>query len=241
MGPTGTGKTHLLHAVGHALSAQPNALVACLSTQDFIDELVQAIDKDRVDQWRSRYRRASAFLLDDAHLLAGKQRTQEELFNLFNTYMDQGKQLVFTLNQVPREVDGLDDRLVSRFEGGLIADLSAPDRDLRLAVVKRELQQRAPEADENLAVYLGDRPAGSLRSVIGMVQRVAEAADTQQQALDVAFARGVLEGQQYRPRRSSIGMRTSGIVVSPSGGLKSGEKVIWRWPEPTERIIEDLG
>ena len=98
VGPTGTGKTHLLHAIGHALAALPQALVACLSTQDFMDELVQAIDKDRVDQWRSRYRRATAFLLDDAHLLAGKQRTQDELFNLFNAYVDSGKQLVFTCN-----------------------------------------------------------------------------------------------------------------------------------------------
>ncbi|MEX0690517.1 MAG: DnaA/Hda family protein [Gemmatimonadales bacterium] len=240
VGPTGTGKTHLLHAIGHALSAHRHALVACLSTQDFMDELVQAMDKDRVDQWRSRYRRASAFLLDDAHLLAGKQRTQEELFHLFNSFVDQGKQLVFTLHAVPRETEGLDDRLVSRFEGGLIADLGLPERELRLAIVQRELQQRTGAVDDSLAAYLADRHAGSLRSVIGMVQRVLEAAETQEQPADVAFARGVLEGQQLRPRRTSIGMRTSGIVVSPSGGVKSREKVIWRWPDVGERILEDF-
>ena len=94
--------------------------------------------------------------------------------------------------------------------------------------------------DPPLADYLADRQAGSLRSVIGMVHRVVEAADAQQESADAAFARGVLEGQQYRPRKSSIGMRTSGIVVSPSGGLKSREKMIWRWPNVSERIIEDF-
>lgn len=239
VGPTGVGKTHLLHAVGHALSAAPDALVACLSAQDFIDELVQAIEMDRVDAWRSRYRRATALLLDDVHLLAGKERSQEELFHLFNALVDQERQVVFTVNVVPRELDGVHERLISRMEGGLVAEIAPPDRDLRYSLVVRELEARTGTSDADLAAFLADRHAESLRTVIGTVQRVVDGAETRDEALTVPFARDLLDGGA-RPRRSSFRMRTSGIVVSPAGGVRSREKVIWRWPDTNDRIIEEL-
>jgi len=238
-GPTGVGKTHVLHAVGHALSAAPDALVACLSAQDFIDELVQAIEMDRVDAWRSRYRRATALLLDDVHLLAGKERSQEELFHLFNALVDQERQVVFTVNVAPRELDGVHERLISRMEGGLVAEIAPPDRNLRYSLVVRELEARTGTSDPDLAAFLADRHADSLRTVIGTVQRVVDAAETRDEALTVPFARDLLDGGA-RPRRSSFRMRTSGIVVSPAGGVRSREKVIWRWPDTNDRIIEEL-
>ena len=240
VGPTGVGKTHLLHGIGHALSAGPDALVACLSAQDFLDELVQAIERDRLDAWRSRYRRASALLLDDVHLLAGKERSQEELFNLFNVLVDKQFQVIFTVNLPPRELDGVNERLISRMEGGLVTHLAPPDRDLRVALVKRELRARMGDVDDDLAVYLADRQAESLRSVIATVQRVADSAESQGVAVSVGFARELLEGVAVRPRRSSARPRTSGIVVTPSGGVQSREKMIWRWPDAANRIIEEL-
>src|SRR5256886_12293679 len=96
VGKSGLGKTHLLNAIGLELARGKRAVVACLSTQAFVDELIAAIDGDRVDWWRARYRRATALLLDDIHLIAGKERTQEELFNLFNLLQDKEPQLVFT-------------------------------------------------------------------------------------------------------------------------------------------------
>ncbi len=241
VGPTGVGKTHLLHAVGHALSTAPDALVACLSAQDFVDELVQALERDRLDAWRSRYRRATAFLLDDAQLLAGKERTQEELFHLFNSFVDSQRQLVFTVSQPSREVEGLDDRLISRLEGGLVVEITEPDRALRLEVVTRELGERVGFSDPDLAAYLADRPAHSLRSVVALVQRVIEAAEAQGTVPSAAQAREVLEGTEGKPRRSTGRMRTSGIVVSPSSGIRSQEKVIWRWPDVAQRVMEDVG
>lgn len=240
VGPTGVGKTHLLHAIGHALSAGPDALVACLSAQDFLDELVQAIERDRLDAWRSRYRRVSALLLDDVHLLAGKERSQEELFNLFNVLVDKQFQVIFTVNLPPRELDGVNERLISRMEGGLVTHLAPPDRDLRLALVKRELSARVGDVDDDLAAYLADRQAESLRSVIATVQRVTDSAESQGVAVSVGFARELLEGVAERPRRSSARLRTSGIVVTPSGGVQSREKMIWRWPDAANRIIEEL-
>jgi len=238
-GPTGVGKTHLMHGIGHALSTGTDSLVACHSAQDFLDELVEAIERDRLDAWRSRYRRATALLLDDVHLLGGKERSQEELFHLFNALIEHDRQVVFTVNGPPRELDGINERLISRMEGGLVADLSPPDRALRAALVQRELQQRLGAVDSDLAAYLADRQADSLRTVIGIVQRVVESAETQGATPSVAFARELMEGPAVRRRRSS-GVRTSGIIVSPSGGVRSREKMIWRWPDATDRIIEEL-
>jgi chromosomal replication initiation ATPase DnaA len=239
VGGSGVGKTHLLHAVGHALSVTPDALVACLSAQDFLDELVQAIERNRLEAWRSRYRRATAFLLDDVQLLSGKQRSQEELFNLFNAFHDADRQLVFTASAVPRALEGLDDRLVSRLEGGLVVEIRPPDRDLRLALAARELQQRLGAADPDLVAYLADRPATSLRSVSGAVQRVVGEAESRGVTPTAALARELFEGAG-ETRRASPRLRTSGVVVSPSGGIRSREKVIWRWPNIADRMIEEL-
>ncbi|HET7039597.1 MAG TPA: DnaA/Hda family protein [Gemmatimonadales bacterium] len=238
VGGSGVGKTHLLHAIGHALAVAPDALVACLSAQDFLDELVQAIERNRLEAWRSRYRRATAFLLDDVQLLAGKQRSQEELFNLFNVFSDADRQLVFTASAPPRMLEGLDDRLVSRLEGGLVAEILPPDRELRLALATRELAARLGAADADLAAYLADQPATSLRSVSGAVQRVAGEAESRGVPPTAALARELFEGPS-ETRRAPPRLRTSGVVVSPGGGIRSREKVIWRWPNIVDRMIEE--
>jgi chromosomal replication initiator protein DnaA len=239
-GPTGVGKTHLLHAIGHELAAGPDAVVACLSAQQLIDELVAAIDSDRVDAWRTRYRRATAFLLDDAHLLAGKERTQEELFHLFNELFESQRQLVFTVANVPREVEGLDDRLVSRLEGGLVVNVASPDRELRRAIVVGKLEEDFGAADEELADYLAARPADSIRTVLGLLQRVVVAAEAQGVPPNAALAREMVEGAAPPRQRVSAGVRTSGIMISPSGGVNSREKMVWHWPDPAERVIEEM-
>src|SRR5437667_12254683 len=119
------------------LAIKKNAVVACLSQQGFVDELIAAIDGNRVDWWRARYRRATALLLDDIQLLAGKARTQEELFNLFNLLQDKDRQLVFTAPAHPNTLSGLEERIVSRLEAGLVAELKEPDRDVKPAVLHR--------------------------------------------------------------------------------------------------------
>jgi chromosomal replication initiator protein DnaA len=239
-GPTGVGKTHLLHAIGHELAAGPGAVVACLSAQQLIDELVEAIDGERVDAWRTRYRRATAFLLDDAHLLAGKERTQEELFHLFNELFESQRQLVFTMASVPHDVEGLDDRLISRLEGGLVVNVASPDRELRRAIVVGKLEEDFGAADEELADYLAARPADSIRAVLGLLQRVVVAAEAQGVPPNAALAREMVEGAAPPRQRVSAGVRTSGIMISPSGGVSSREKMVWFWPDPAQRVIEEM-
>jgi chromosomal replication initiator protein DnaA len=240
VGPPGVGKTHLMHAIGNSLLQNPEAIVACLSAQDFLDELVQAIDRNRVDAWRSRYRRVTAFLMDDVQLLAAKERSQEELFHLFNLLLSSQRQLVFTMSGAPTQIEGLDDRLVSRLDGGLVTPLVPPDRALRLAVARKQLGTLVEEGDEPLLEYLAARPAESVRTVRGLVQRVVGAAEAQGVAPTVSLARELLEGAVLRPRRSTGGLRTSGILVSPTGGVRSREKFIWSWPNPADRMVEEL-
>jgi chromosomal replication initiator protein len=238
VGRSGLGKTHLLNAIGLELAKKKNAVVACLSTQQFVDELIAAIDGNRVDWWRARYRRATALLLDDIQLLAGKERTQEELFNLFNQLVDADRQLIFTAPAHPNTLEGLEERIVSRLEGGLVAEIADPDKELRRSVLERLLTSQHVSLEPALLDYLADRPIDSVRSLTGIVQRVVEAAAAQDAPVTAGLARDVLEGAPA-PRRAT-GFRTSGIVVSSAGGVRSREKMVWDWPASGDRVIEDL-
>ncbi|HEX5003739.1 MAG TPA: DnaA/Hda family protein [Gemmatimonadales bacterium] len=237
IGGAGVGKTHLLHAVGNLLQARPGALVACLNVQDFTDELIEAIERERVAQWRARYRRVTAFLLDDAQLLAGRERTQEELFLLFNHLQEHGAQLVFTSSVDPATLEHFEERLASRLAGGLVVNLPAPEREVRQAVIERLLGARSGHVNAELASYLAGRPAESVRAVQGLVHRVAAAADARHVEADVALAREVLEGAAPTAKKpSATGVRTSGVT---SGGIRSPEKIVWEWPDLADRLIED--
>jgi chromosomal replication initiator protein DnaA len=238
VGRSGLGKTHLLNAIGLELARKKNAIVACLSTQQFVDELIAAIDGNRVDWWRARYRRATAFLLDDIQLLAGKERTQEELFNLFNQFLDADRQLVFTAPAHPNTLEGLEERIVSRLEGGLVVEIQEPDKELKRSALNGLLKNQRVSTEPALVDYLVDRPVESVRNLHAVVQRVVEAAAAQDAPVTAGLAREVLEGAPA-PRRPS-GARTSGIVVSSAGGVRSREKMVWDWPAAADRVIEDL-
>jgi chromosomal replication initiator protein len=240
IGKSGTGKSHLLNALGLTLAEQPGAVVACLSSQAFIDELITAIDGNRMEWWRARYRRATALLLDDIHLIRGKDRTQEELFNLFNLFQDLERQLVFTAPAHPKTLEGIEQRIASRLEGGLVVELAEPDREVRRTVVERALGQQEVPDDPALVDYLADRPVDSVRSLMGLLQRVVSAAAAQDVPVSAGLAREVLEGGTAAERRRTVGFRTSGIVVSSAGGVRSREKVVWDWAAPADRLIEEL-
>ncbi|MFN8646199.1 MAG: DnaA/Hda family protein [Gemmatimonadales bacterium] len=237
-GPVGVGKTHLLHGIGNVLAAMPGMVVACQRAEDFVDELIKAIDRDRVAWWRARYRRVTAFLLDDVHLLEGKDRTQEELFWLYNQLADQGRQMVFTSQVPPQELEGLESRLRTRLEAGLVVALPAPDREVREAIITRLLRERLGEAEPELSAYLADRPVDTVRGLQELVQRVLEAAEAERARPSAGLARQVLEGSPAAPARRTTGNRTSGLL-SPTGSLRSREKMVWDWPDIADRLIED--
>ncbi len=240
IGAGGIGKTHLLHAIGNALAGRGGP-VACLSAPEFTSELIDAINRDAVPAWRARYRRSSAFLLDDVHLAAETDRTQDELFVLFNQFAESGRQMVFTSAAPLASLEGLEPRLRTRLEGGLVVELQAPDADVRERVIARDLAARLGAPDQALATYLASRPAESLRAAQGLVHRVLATAEERHIPPTAALAREVLEGlapaDAAPPRRARA--RSSGIIAPTAGGARSREKMIWEWPEVGDRIVEE--
>ena len=238
-GPVGSGKTHFLHGMGNVLAAASGSLVACLRAQDLVDELIQALDRDRLSWWRARYRRVTALLLDDVHVLVGKERTQEELFWLYNELAERQRQMIFTSAVAPGELEGLEPRLRTRLEGGLVVELPAADREVREAIVGRMLRERLGDAEPELATYLAARPVETVRGLQGLVQRVLAAAESERERPTTGLARQVLEGSPVGPARRSQGSRTSGLL-SPTGSLRSREKMVWDWPDIGDRLLEDV-
>jgi chromosomal replication initiation ATPase DnaA len=235
VGGAAVGKTHLLHAMGNALAADGQA-VACLSAPEFTSELIAAIDRDSVALWRARYRRATAFLLDDVHLIGATDRTQDELFVLFNALIDAGHQLVFTSALPLAELQGVEPRLRSRLEGGLVVELPPADAAVRACVLARELQLKLGAGDPERVEYLAARPADSLRSAQALLQRVVDEAALQGRTPDVAFARELLEPTPAAPKRET---RSSGVLGAGAGAARSREKMVWEWPEVGDRLIEE--
>ncbi len=240
VGPSGVGKTHLLHSIGRLLNAEAGGGVACLAAETFVEELVSAIEQDALPAWRARYRHASAFLLDDVHQIGARAQTQEELFNLFNLFADAGRQMVFTANVLPQDMEGLDDRLKSRFVGGLVATIEPPDKELRRAIVRTHLENRLGSAEADVVNYLAERATDSVRSLLSVIQRAVAGAEAMGGALTLGGARRLLEEQAKKETRVSSPGGQGGAIITPPGVLRSQEKFVWDWPNAVDRVIEEL-
>lgn len=235
-GPSGVGKTHIAHALGNAVrAAWPRKAVACLSAASFVEELIAAMQEGGVERWRARFRAADVFILDDIQHLADKERTQEELFHLFNHLYDRGSQIVLTCDRAPREIGGLADRLRSRFEGGLVVELHAPDRALRERLVHRWLLESGQEPSQALVALLADRDTASVRELGGLMTRLLASAHLHDRPLTLALAQrelGVATGTpNFTPRTPSIDRLDDFFL--------DREKTIWDWPDVSARLIEE--
>jgi chromosomal replication initiator protein len=237
-GPSGTGKTHLLHGIGNAMLAErPETVVAYVSVQAFSDELAQSLGAGRLPWWRRRYGRADVLLLDDVQLLAGRGGPQDELFNLFNAYAEAGKQLVFSGDRAPAELEGVEPRLTTRFQGGLVVELVAPDRAMRAEMVRRLLVARNVVAEDEALEYLAGRPADSARAVQGLVNRALARMDPEGETLTAATARLAVEGRA--PRTSQAQAISAAVPVGLDAVMSSHEKVVWDWPDVADRLTEE--
>jgi chromosomal replication initiator protein len=234
-GPSGVGKTHLLNAIGNGLLAVAggNAVVACVSAQSFVDELIGALQDGTVDRWRMRYRAANALFIDDVQFIAGKERTQEELFHVFNALYGEGKQLVFASDCPPRALAGLEERLRSRFEGGLVVEMQSPDRELIGRLFTRFLTEVGIPATPEIVSYLGERTLGSVRDVIGMVNRIVAAAEIAAVPVTIGFIRA-----QVEPTNGSGSW--AAIRAAADSFFLDDVKIVGVWPDPAVRLIEDL-
>lgn len=172
-GSSGLGKTHLMHAIGNAvLLKNPNANIVYLHSEKFVQDMVKALQQNSINHFKEYYRSIDILLMDDIQFLAGKERSQEEFFHTFNNLLDQKHQVVLTCDKYPKEINGLEDRLKSRFSWGLPVAIEPPDLETRTAILIKKAQQVGVDLDQEIAFFIAKRIPSNVRDLEGALRRV---------------------------------------------------------------------
>jgi chromosomal replication initiator protein len=192
-GGVGLGKTHLMHAVGHyVLQHDRNLVLTYISSERFMNEMINAVRYDRLIDFRERYRSVDVLLVDDVQFLAGKEGTQNEFFHTFNALYDSQKQIVLSSDCPPHEIEQLEERLRSRFEWGLIADIQSPDLETKVAILKKKAEAEAVPLPDSVAIYIAGRIKSNIRELEGSLIRLIAYASLTGREISTDLAQEVL-------------------------------------------------
>jgi chromosomal replication initiator protein len=210
-GGVGLGKTHLLHAIGNeALILHPRLRVCYIPAEKFTNELIHSIRTNRMQDFKERYRNADILLVDDVQFIAGKTRTQEEFFHTFNDLYSSRKQIVVTSDKFPKEIPDLEERIQSRFEWGLVADIQAPDIETRVAIVNRKAEAENIRLPEDVALYLASVVKSNVRELEGYLIRIGAHASLMNKEINLDLAKSFLSS-----------LSSAGKDISPDNIVKT--------------------
>ena len=192
-GGVGLGKTHLVNAIGHqAASQRPSVKVVYLSSESFMNELIGSLRRDKMDEFKKKFRNVDILILDDVQFIAGKERTQEEFFHTFNSLYESHKQIVITSDKFPKEIPGIEDRLRNRFEWGLIADIQPPDMETRVAILQKKAENEGVELPHDVAFFLASNIDSNVRELEGSLTRLGAFSSLTKATITVELAKDVL-------------------------------------------------
>lgn len=199
-GGVGLGKTHLVNAIGHRIRQdRPDARVLFLSAERFTNEFIWALQNHRISEFRERYRtRCDVLCIDDIHFLAGREQTQEEFFHTFNALYHADRQIVVTSDVYPQQIKEMEERLVSRFQWGLVADIQAPELDTRIAILKKKAEQEQIALADEVALLIAQQVQSNVRELEGTLLRLAVKAELMGCSIDLDFSRDALGAQLPR-------------------------------------------
>ena len=222
-GGVGLGKTHLVNAIGHQAGHKRPALrIIYLSSESFMNELINSLRRDKMDEFKNRFRNVDVLIIDDVQFLAGKERTQEEFFHTFNSLYESHKQIVITSDKFPKEIPGLEDRLRNRFEWGLIADIQAPDVETRVAILQKKAEAQGVMMPYEVALYLGSHIASNVRELEGSLTRLGAFASLTKVPLTVELAKEVLQNV-LRDERREVTIENIQKTICEHFNIKMGD------------------
>jgi chromosomal replication initiator protein len=231
-GGVGLGKTHLLHAIGHHVSThRKGARVAYLSSERFTNEYIDGIQNNQLARFRKKYRQTEVLLIDDIQFLAGKERIQEEFFHTFNALHESHKQIVLTCDRPASEIQNLEQRLVSRFEWGLVTDLQPPDVEMRLAILKKKAQIMGVELPEEIMNFLANRIRNNIRRLEGALIRVASYAALTGKKLGLEMVEGLLREILNEEGRYAVNIEVIQRKVAEHFDIRLADMTSKRRPE----------
>jgi chromosomal replication initiator protein len=231
-GGVGLGKTHLLHAIGHYVSAnKKNARVAYVSSEKFTNEYIDGIQNNQLVKFRKKYRQTDVLLIDDIQFLAGKERIQEEFFHTFNALHEAHKQIVLTCDRPASEIQNLEQRLVSRFEWGLVTDLQPPDVEMRLAILNKKAQLMGVELAEDIMNFLANRIRTNIRRLEGALIRVASYAALTGRKVSLEVVESLLREILHEEGRHAISIEVIQKKVAEHFDIRLADMTSKRRPE----------